>query len=80
MPLPKTYEEGTLQDELRLSEGEKRLWSSAQSTTDHAIILLGNRIQQLSDSNNKYALAMNWLTLGILVFAILQFVMLLVEK
>jgi len=72
MPLPSTYDGKNLQDELNLSEGEKQLWSNAQSTTDHAILLLSKNIQKLSNSNDKYARAMKWLTAGILLVAFLQ--------
>jgi len=71
MPLPRTYDGKTRQDELILLK-ERNSWSYAQSTSDHAILLLSKNIQKLSDSNDKYAKAMNWLTAGILLVAFLQ--------
>lgn len=72
MPLPSTYSGKTLQNELNLSEGEKKLWGNAQSTTVHSVILLSKNIQKFSESNDKYANAMKWLTAGILFVGFLQ--------
>lgn len=72
MPLPSTYSGTNLQNELNLSEGEKQLWGNAQSTTVHAVILLSKNLQKYSDSNDKYANAMKWLTAGILFVGFLQ--------
>jgi hypothetical protein len=79
MPLPSTYSGTTLSNELALSDGEKELWGSAQSTTDHAIILLSKRIEKASVSSDKHAKAMNWLTLGIFFVGILQVVFLVIR-
>lgn len=80
MPLPSTYNGQALRNELNLSEGEKQLWDNAQSTTEHSILLLSKNVKRLSDSSDKYAIAMNWLTAGILVVAILQILILLFKK
>jgi hypothetical protein len=76
MPLPSTYSGTTLKDELALSQGEQELWGNAQSTTDHAIILLSKCLEKSSESNDRHAKAMNWLTFGIFFVGILQVVFL----
>ncbi len=62
MPLPGTYSGRTLSNELTLSDGETQLWGNAQSTTDHAIILLSKRLEKSSESSDKHAKSLTFAT------------------
>jgi hypothetical protein len=62
MPLPSTYSGKALSNDLTLSDGESELWENAQSTTDHAIILLSKRLEKSSESSEKHAKSLTFAT------------------